>query len=145
MTCCLITPNFEFATMPFENSGDQTAPTDDTVDTEASQSRRSHHQVRLMLDEENHSRHHKGNNDGNIAPQSTFRRYTGRGGLWSSMLPDFQWVPQNTTWSKWKPVIRCALAAWICGLLFIISKTENAMGQVSLFSDRESETYNGSV
>ncbi|KIM88532.1 hypothetical protein PILCRDRAFT_62336 [Piloderma croceum F 1598] len=47
------------------------------------------------------------------------------------MLPDFQWVPQNTTWSRWKPVIRCALAAWICGLLFIISKTENAMGQAS--------------
>jgi len=134
--------------MPFENSGDQTEPADDTVDgTKACQSRRSLHQVRLMLDEDKHSssshrsdggveqlRHHKGNNDNNRAPRSTFIKYTG--GLWSSMLPDFQWVPQNTTWSRWKPVIRCALAAWICGLLFIIPKTENAMGQVSLFSDQ---------
>jgi hypothetical protein len=133
--------------MPFENSGgDQTEPADDTVDgTKASQSRRSH-QVRLMLDEDTHSgsshpseggdaklQPHKDNN--NRAPRSTFRKYTG--GLWSSMLPDFQWVPQNTNWSRWKPVIRCALAAWICGLLFIIPKTENAMGQVSLFSDQQ--------
>lgn len=61
-------------------------------------------------------------------PSSYFRRHAC--GLWSSVLSNFQWVPQNNSWSKWKPVIRCALAAWISGILFVIPQTEKAMGQV---------------
>jgi len=43
-----------------------------------------------------------------------------------------QWIPANWSWSKWKPVIRSALAAWISLLLFLIPTTLNVMGQVSL-------------
>ncbi|KIY44983.1 hypothetical protein FISHEDRAFT_50366 [Fistulina hepatica ATCC 64428] len=31
-----------------------------------------------------------------------------------------QWIPANWTWSKIKPVIRCAVAAWIAAVLFVI-------------------------
>lgn len=48
----------------------------------------------------------------------------------SSVAPHFAWIAPNNSWSKWKPVIRCALAAWIAGVLFVIPATENAMGQV---------------
>lgn len=41
-----------------------------------------------------------------------------------------QWIPANSTWSKWKPVIRSALAAWIAVVIFIIPRTENILGQV---------------
>jgi len=44
-----------------------------------------------------------------------------------------QWIPANWSWSKWKPVIRSALAAWISLLLFLIPTTLNVMGQVSFF------------
>ncbi|KZP16769.1 hypothetical protein FIBSPDRAFT_1047238 [Athelia psychrophila] len=49
----------------------------------------------------------------------------------SSVAPHFAWIAPNNKWSKWKPVIRCALTAWICGVLFLIPATENAMGQAS--------------
>ncbi|KIK91214.1 hypothetical protein PAXRUDRAFT_150011 [Paxillus rubicundulus Ve08.2h10] len=40
-----------------------------------------------------------------------------------------QWIPANWTWSKWKPVIRSALAAWISVVIFVIPTTENLLGQ----------------
>lgn len=61
--------------------------------------------------------------------------------LWSRISANFHWIPQNNTWSKWKTVIRCALAAWVCGILFIIPKTENAMGQVRAHFQSTKETY----
>ena len=99
----------------------------------------SHHEGRPMFHDGKHSRssHCTGDEDeqgkeleGEKTTRTShaFRRYTGN--FWSSVKPDFKWIPQNSSWSQLKPVIRCALAAWICGLLFIISKTENAMGQV---------------
>jgi hypothetical protein len=97
----------------------------------------SHLEGRLMSHDDKHSRSSHSTNhedeqgkDGIKATQTShaFQKYTGN--FWSSVLPDFKWIPQNSSWSHWKPVIRCALAAWICGLLFIIPKTENAMGQV---------------
>ncbi|KAF9499221.1 hypothetical protein BDN71DRAFT_1384411 [Pleurotus eryngii] len=42
-----------------------------------------------------------------------------------------QWIPANWTWSKIKPVIRCAAAAWICTVLFLIPRVEIFMGQAS--------------
>lgn len=51
--------------------------------------------------------------------------------IWTGLASHFQWVPPNNTWSKWKPVIRCALAAWISAIIFIVPKSETAMGQVS--------------
>lgn len=41
-----------------------------------------------------------------------------------------RWIPANSTWSKWKPVIRSALAGWIAVVVFIIPRTENLLGQV---------------
>lgn len=52
----------------------------------------------------------------------------------STTLPHtLQWIPANWSWSKWKPVLRSALAAWISLLFFLIPTTLNVMGQVSIF------------
>jgi hypothetical protein len=122
--------------------------------TRAYERKLSLHEARLMFhleDKQSGSSHpsndedekpHRNDDNQKGAPtsRSAFRKHPG--GLWSTVKPDFKWVPQNSTWSKWKPVIRCALAAWICGLLFIIPNTENAMGQVSpSVCTRPSETY----
>ena len=55
--------------------------------------------------------------------------------FWRSrnLPPALQWIPANWSWSKWKPVLRSALAAWISLLLFLIPTTLNVMGQVSFF------------
>jgi hypothetical protein len=55
--------------------------------------------------------------------------------FWHSknLPPTLQWIPANWSWSKWKPVLRSALAAWIGLLLFLIPTTLNVMGQVSFF------------
>lgn len=59
---------------------------------------------------------------------------------WSSRLKstckrlvpiDLAWVPANFTWSKLKPVIRCAVVCWVSAVLMIIPRTSNLMGQVS--------------
>ncbi|KAJ7581095.1 hypothetical protein C8J56DRAFT_256925 [Mycena floridula] len=42
-----------------------------------------------------------------------------------------QWILTNWTWSKLKPAIRCAIAAWISAVLFLIPKVEIFMGQAS--------------
>ncbi|KAF9446717.1 hypothetical protein P691DRAFT_776668 [Macrolepiota fuliginosa MF-IS2] len=42
-----------------------------------------------------------------------------------------EWIPKNWTWSKIKPVIRCAVVAWVSMLLFIIPSVERVMGQAS--------------
>lgn len=44
---------------------------------------------------------------------------------------NFGWIPANFTWSKIKPVIRCALTAWVSIIFVVISKTERVLGQVS--------------
>lgn len=41
-----------------------------------------------------------------------------------------KWIPDNWTYSNIKPVIRCAFAAWISSVLFVIPKVEIFMGQV---------------
>ena len=43
----------------------------------------------------------------------------------------FAWVSNNSNWSKVKPVIRCAVAAWVSAVLFLIPAFELAVGQVS--------------
>ncbi|KIJ63943.1 hypothetical protein HYDPIDRAFT_112430 [Hydnomerulius pinastri MD-312] len=50
----------------------------------------------------------------------------------SIKLPtSLQWIPANWTWSKWKPVLRSALAAWVAVVIFAIPTTENLLGQAS--------------
>ncbi|KAF8431956.1 hypothetical protein L210DRAFT_3650787 [Boletus edulis BED1] len=50
----------------------------------------------------------------------------------SENLPHtLQWIPANWSWSKWKPVLRSALAAWISLLLFLIPTTIKVMGQAA--------------
>lgn len=47
-----------------------------------------------------------------------------------SKLPsNFLWIPANWTWSKLKPVIRCALAGWVSVLLMVIQPVLRTMGQ----------------
>lgn len=55
-----------------------------------------------------------------------------RGTGWFNLkLPaNLQWIPSNCTWTKIKPVIRSAVAAWISAVLFAIPKVELFMGQV---------------
>ncbi|KAL1753824.1 hypothetical protein FB107DRAFT_264038 [Schizophyllum commune] len=42
-----------------------------------------------------------------------------------------EWIPQRFTWSNIKPVIRCAVSAWICLVLYVIHPVEKTMGQAS--------------
>ncbi|KAF8550186.1 hypothetical protein OG21DRAFT_1469052 [Imleria badia] len=51
--------------------------------------------------------------------------------LSDNIPPTLQWIPANWSWSKWKPVLRSALAAWIGLLLFLIPTTLNVMGQAA--------------
>ncbi|KAJ8522296.1 hypothetical protein ONZ45_g1089 [Pleurotus djamor] len=44
---------------------------------------------------------------------------------------NLKWIPANWTWSKMKPVIRCAVAAWAGTVLFLIPRVEIFMGQAS--------------
>ncbi|KIP04314.1 hypothetical protein PHLGIDRAFT_493842 [Phlebiopsis gigantea 11061_1 CR5-6] len=44
---------------------------------------------------------------------------------------DLKWIPANWAWSKVKPVIRCAIVAWISILFVIIPKTEVTLGTAS--------------
>lgn len=46
---------------------------------------------------------------------------------------DLNWIPNNWSWSKIKPVIRCALTAWVSVLFFVIPKLEVMLGQVCLY------------
>ena len=52
---------------------------------------------------------------------------------WTKLaLPSsLQWIPQNFTWSKMKPVIRCSLVVWISLLFVIIPQTARMLGLVS--------------
>ncbi|KAJ3517352.1 hypothetical protein NLJ89_g569 [Agrocybe chaxingu] len=43
----------------------------------------------------------------------------------------FGWVGTNWTWSKLKPVVRCAIVGWISTVLFVTPKIEIFMGQAS--------------
>lgn len=47
---------------------------------------------------------------------------------------NLEWIPKNWTWTKVKPVIRCAVAAWVSSVLFIIPAVEIYMGQVGVLS-----------
>ncbi|KAF5312520.1 hypothetical protein D9619_003562 [Psilocybe cf. subviscida] len=52
---------------------------------------------------------------------------------WLTFLTSrLEWVPANWTFAKWKPVIRCALVAWISLVLFVIPAVEREMGQASI-------------
>ncbi|TFK48067.1 hypothetical protein OE88DRAFT_1635639 [Heliocybe sulcata] len=54
-----------------------------------------------------------------------------RSSLGFTLPSNLKWIPDNWTWSKMKPAIRSALAAWISVLLLIIPRTERLMGQAS--------------
>lgn len=49
------------------------------------------------------------------------------------------WVKANWNWSSIKPVIRCALAAWIAAVIFAIPAVESWMGVVSIPRIQEEE------
>lgn len=44
----------------------------------------------------------------------------------------FAWVSRNLKWTQIKPVIRCALVAWISTVLFVIPAVEARMGTVRI-------------
>ena len=46
-----------------------------------------------------------------------------------------QWIVKNWDWSKLKPVIRCAVVAWVAVVLFVIPSVEAFFGQVCGLSD----------
>ena len=46
----------------------------------------------------------------------------------SYLKSNYSWIPQNFTWTKLKPVIRCALTGWVSIIIFVIPKVEIMMG-----------------
>ncbi|KAJ3536349.1 hypothetical protein NMY22_g6068 [Coprinellus aureogranulatus] len=53
------------------------------------------------------------------------------------------WVKANWNWSSIKPVIRCAIAAWIAAVIFAIPAVESWMGVVSVSGMSVSDVLNG--
>ena len=52
----------------------------------------------------------------------------------AKLLPfNLGWIPANLTWSKLKPVIRCAVVCWVSTLLLIIGPTGRVFGMVSRY------------
>lgn len=49
---------------------------------------------------------------------------------WQWIAGHTQWIVKNWNWSKLKPVIRCAVVAWVAVVLFVIPKVEVFFGQV---------------
>ena len=103
--------------------------------------RKSHLEVRIAVDEDSERDKNSSGSSGRGKEepidvegqkpkerQSNLRKQVDKASNW--LAPHFAWIAPNNIWSKWKPVIRCALAAWISGILFIVPTTENAMGQV---------------
>lgn len=45
---------------------------------------------------------------------------------------DLHWIPDNWKWSKIKPLIRCAIVAWVSVLFFVVKRLEILLGQVSV-------------
>ena len=41
------------------------------------------------------------------------------------------WIPANCTWSRFKPLIRCSLMAWVSILLSILGDVAHPLGQAS--------------
>ncbi|RPD56328.1 hypothetical protein L226DRAFT_538461 [Lentinus tigrinus ALCF2SS1-7] len=63
-------------------------------------------------------------------PWSTGLRRAGK--ACKRLIPiDLGWIPANFTWSKLKPVIRCAVVCWVSTVLMIIPRTSTMMGQGS--------------
>ncbi|KAI9062294.1 hypothetical protein FKP32DRAFT_1677443 [Trametes sanguinea] len=64
------------------------------------------------------------------------------------LLPfDLSWIPANFTWSKIKPVIRCAFVCFVSAILMVIPRVYNLMGQgsflilISSFLDAPSDPF----
>ncbi|RDB29703.1 Uncharacterized protein C57A7.05 [Hypsizygus marmoreus] len=41
------------------------------------------------------------------------------------------WIPANWQWTKLKPALRCAIAAWLGAVLFVIPAVETVLGQAA--------------
>jgi hypothetical protein len=54
----------------------------------------------------------------------------GGGWLRTWIADHTQWIVKNWDWYKLKPVIRCALVAWVALVLFVIPRIEAFFGQV---------------
>ncbi|KAF7311484.1 hypothetical protein MKEN_01050700 [Mycena kentingensis (nom. inval.)] len=50
---------------------------------------------------------------------------------WLHWPASLRWVEENFTWAHVKPTIRCAVAAWLSTVLFLIPRVEVVLGQAS--------------
>lgn len=57
---------------------------------------------------------------------------------WSPL--DLSWIPANSTWSKWKPALRCAAVCFVSAVLMVIPSVYTPMGQVSFFENYLSQS-----
>jgi hypothetical protein len=48
--------------------------------------------------------------------------------IFKALKTHLAWIPANWTWQKFKPLIRCAVAAWLAIVLFVIPPVMRAMG-----------------
>ncbi|KAF8149165.1 hypothetical protein B0H34DRAFT_735166 [Crassisporium funariophilum] len=63
------------------------------------------------------------------SPERNVGRYTRR--CRDFFAKHSEWIGKNWTWSKIKPVIRCAVVGWISVVIFVIPKVEAFVGQAS--------------
>ncbi|KAL1937670.1 hypothetical protein VTO73DRAFT_12945 [Trametes versicolor] len=64
---------------------------------------------------------------------------------WSPL--DLSWIPANSTWSNWKPALRCAAVCFVSAVLMVIPSVYTPMGQgsflilISSFLDVPSDPF----
>ncbi|KAG7095039.1 hypothetical protein E1B28_005829 [Marasmius oreades] len=66
--------------------------------------------------------------DGNSSSSSTSSRFSN---LNLKIPASLQWIPDNWTWSNIKVALRCAVAAWLSMVLFVVPTVEVYVGQAS--------------
>jgi hypothetical protein len=87
------------------------------------------HEVRTAMDDEKAHQVPSSSSSKGDDSENEQKPPVASGGL--KVPSSLQWIPANCTWSKVKPVIRCAVAAWIATILFVIPRVEIFMGQVN--------------
>ncbi|KAF5356418.1 hypothetical protein D9758_009464 [Tetrapyrgos nigripes] len=71
--------------------------------------------------------------DSDSSGSSTERSYTKTLNIsdFLKVPPQLRWIADNCTWTKIKIVLRCAFAAWLASVLFVIPSVMRYMGQAS--------------
>ncbi|GAC98298.1 hypothetical protein PHSY_005891 [Pseudozyma hubeiensis SY62] len=109
------------------NTSSQSASTSDNID----QAEKQQHSQSSQQDSTPQDNSNNGKSKPNVSrTRRHWKRFAKLVGL--DPLPWYiSWAPPCFTWPKLKPVIRSALLAWICMVIFLINPAERTLGSAS--------------